>query len=188
MNNKILLRTIFLCLVYFPVSFSQSIFSSIDFDTVKAQKFDMGKMWTFENPPLDYFDETYNFRPTEEWMDKVQKSALKFGGGCSASFVSEDGLIMTNHHCIRGTLAKINNEGEDLLKNGFYAETLEHERNIPGLSVSQLMLIEDVTDEIHSAMNSVETDSAKVSAKNEKINEIKERNLKINPELDYSVT
>jgi len=188
MNNKILLRTIVLYLVYFPVSFSQSIFSSIDFDTVKAQKFDMGKMWTFENPPLDYFDETYNFRPTDEWLDKVQKSALKFGGGCSASFVSEDGLIMTNHHCIRGTLAKINNEGEDLLKNGFYAETIEHERKIPGLSVSQLMLIEDVTDEIHSAMNSVETDSAKVSAKNEKINEIKERNLKINPELDYSVT
>ena len=188
MNNKILLRTIVLCLIYFPVSFSQSIFSGIDFDTVKAQKFDMGKMWTFENPPLDYFDETYNFRPTEEWMDKVQKSALKFGGGCSASFVSEDGLIMTNHHCIRGTLAKINNEGEDLLKNGFYAETPEHERNIPGLSVSQMMQIEDVTDEIQSAMNSVESDSAKVAARNEKINEIKERNLKINPELDYTVT
>jgi len=188
MNNKILLRTIVLCLVYFPVSFSQSIFSGIDFDTVKAQKFDMGKMWTFENPPLDYFDETYNFRPTEEWMDKVQKSALKFGGGCSASFVTEDGLIMTNHHCIRGTLAKINNEGEDLLKNGFYAETIEHERKIPGLSVRQLMLIEDVTDEIQSAMNSVESDSAKVAARNEKINEIKERNLKINPQLEYSVT
>lgn len=188
MNNKIFLRTIFLCLIYFSVSFSQSIFSSIDFDTVKAQKFDMGKMWTFENPPLDYFDETYNFRPTEEWMDKVQKSALKFGGGCSASFVSEDGLIMTNHHCIRGTLPKINNEGEDLLKNGFYAETIEQERKIPGLSVSQLMLIEDVTDEIQSAMNSVESDSAKVAARNENINEIKERNLKINPQLEFSVT
>jgi hypothetical protein len=74
------------------LSSAQSYFG-VDFDTVKAQKFDMGKMWTFENPPLDYFEETYNFKPSKEWLDKVQKSALKFGGGCSASLISEDGLI-----------------------------------------------------------------------------------------------
>ena len=187
MNYGIYFQATIFCLFYLTVSFSQSIFTGFDPDTVKAQKFDMGKMWTFENPPLDYFDELYNFRPTEEWLDKVRKSALKFGSGCSASFVSEDGLIMTNHHCIRGTLAKINNEGEDLLKNGFYAETPEDERKIPGLFVSQLMLIEDVTDEIQSAMNTVESDSAKVALRDEKINEIKERKLKINPELDYKV-
>ena len=82
------------------ITFAQTYYG-INPDTVKAQKFDMGKMWTFENPPLDYFEKEYGFKPSAELLEKFQKSALKFGGGCSASFVSEDGLIMTNHHCVR---------------------------------------------------------------------------------------
>ena len=67
---------------------AQSFYYDIDFDTVKAQKFDMGKMWTFENPPIDYFEELYGLRLTKEWFDKVQKAALKFSSGCSPSFIS----------------------------------------------------------------------------------------------------
>ncbi len=168
------------------LSSAQSYFG-VDFDTVKAQKFDMGKMWTFENPPLDYFEETYNFKPSKEWLDKVQKSALKFGNGCSASFISEDGLIMTNHHCIRGLLRDLSTDEMDLLKYKFYAENQEDEMKIPGLFVSQLMMIEDVTDEIQSAMNEVVSDSEKVVIKNQKIEEIKERYSKQNAELSYNV-
>ncbi|MBT8380583.1 MAG: S46 family peptidase [Ignavibacteria bacterium] len=159
----------------------------VDLDTVTAQKFDMGKMWTFENPPLDYFEQTYNFKPSEEWLEKVQKSALKFGRGCSASFISEDGLIMTNHHCIRSILRDMSTEDEDLLRNYFYAQELEDEKIIPNLYVNQLLMIKDVTDEIKSAMNLVESDSAKVAAKEEIIEKIKERNEKTNPELNYRV-
>ncbi|HEY6625682.1 MAG TPA: S46 family peptidase, partial [Ignavibacteriaceae bacterium] len=124
---------------------------------------------------------------TKEWLDKVQKSALKFGNGCSASFISEDGLIMTNHHCIRGLLRDLSTDEMDLLKYKFYAENQEDELKIPRLFVSQLMMIEDVTAEIQSAMNEVVSDSAKVVMKNQKIEEIKERHSKQNTELSYNV-
>jgi len=170
-----------------PSIFSQNYYYGIDFDTVKAQKFDMGKMWTFEHPPLNYFEETYNFKPSTEWLDKVQKSALKFGNGCSASFVSENGLIMTNHHCIRSLLRDLSTEERDLLKYGFYAEDLEEDLKIPGLFVRQLMIIEDVTSEIKAAMITVDSDPEKVSVKNQKIEEIKNRYSEKDPELSYEV-
>ena len=185
--NKMIITIICIFSFYqFPIS-AQSYYYGIDFDTVKAQKFDMGKMWTFENPPLDYFEENYDFRPTQEWLDKVQKSALKFGNIGSASFISEDGLIMTNHHCIRGLLRDLSTDEMDLLKYKFYAETQEEELKIPGLFVSQLMIIEDVTKEIQAAMNTAETDSGKVVRRNEKILEIKTKYSEKNSELNYEI-
>ena len=186
MKKNLLILSCLLFLFKLNVT-AQSYYYGIDFDTVKAQKFDMGKMWTFENPPLDYFEELYNFRPSKEWLDKVQKSSLKFGNGCSASFISENGLIMTNHHCIRGLLRDLSTDELDLLKYRFSAETQEDELKIPGLFVSQLMMIEDVTEEIQSAMNEVVSDSEKVVMKNQKIEEIKGRYSKQNAELSYNV-
>lgn len=185
--KKIILTITFYLFIHQFAASAQSYYYGVDFDTVKAQIFDMGKMWTFENPPLDYFEKLYNFKPTEEWLDKVQKSALKFGNGCSASFISEDGLIMTNHHCIRGILRDMSTDEDDLLKYKFYAETLEDEMKIPKLFVNQLIMIEDVTDEIQLAMNTVATDSEKVAKRDEKIGELKERYYKVNPELEYKV-
>ena len=141
MKFKIFLYTlVFLIILFTPFSFSQQYYG-IDLDTVKAQKFDMGKMWTFEHPPLDYFEKEYNFRPSDEWLEKVRKSALRFGYGCSASFISSDGLIMTNHHCVRGILSGLNRANEDLLRDGFYAESLDEERKVPGLFVDELMVV-----------------------------------------------
>lgn len=62
-------------------------------------------MWTLEDVPLSWFKEAYDFEPSAEWLQQAQLSALRFGGGCSASFVSPRGLIMTNHHCARGNVA-----------------------------------------------------------------------------------
>jgi hypothetical protein len=186
MKNKTPITACLLLILQLSLT-AQSYYYGVNFDTVKAQKFDMGKMWTFENPPLDYFEENYNFRPTQEWLDKVQKSALKFGNGCSASFISEDGLIMTNHHCIRGLLRDLSTDELDLLKYKFYAGTQEEEMKIPGLFVSQLMIIEDVTEEIQSAMSEVSSDSEKVVMKNQKIEEIKGRYSNQNAELSYNV-
>jgi hypothetical protein len=120
----------------------------INLDTVKAGKFDTGKMWTFEHPPLDYFRSEYNFTPTNDWLDHVRMSALRFATYCSASFVSEDGLVMTNNHCARESIVEVQEEGEDLNETGFFALSINEERKVPGLFVDQLVLIKDITDEI----------------------------------------
>lgn len=153
----------------------ESGYSWLNLDTVKAGQYDMGKMWTFEYPPKDYFQKEYNFKPTQEWFDHVRKSALRFANYCSASFVSADGLVMTNDHCGRESVSDVTKEGEDLMKNGFYAETLADERPVPGLYVDQLVLIRDVTDEIQSAMDKGSTDEAKTAIEDSVINEIKKR-------------
>ena len=123
--------------IYFLLIFLVSIIAinsqtKVDYDSVKAQKFDNGKMWTFDYPPTLYFEETYDFSPDEEWLKDVRLSALRIPG-CSSSFVSEDGLIMTNHHCSEGHRNKVQQEGEDLSKTGFYAASFEEERQVPGL-------------------------------------------------------
>lgn len=157
-------------------SISSTVYQGVLLDTVKAQQFDTGKMWTFDFPPLDYFEQAYNFRPTQEWLDDVRMSALKFGTWCSGSFVSEDGLIMTNNHCSDFLLQALQKEGEDLLATGFYAEKLEDERKHPTLHIDQLLSIQDVTSEVQSAINMGTTDEEKTKFKADKIKELQEQN------------
>lgn len=127
-------------------------------DEVEPGRFDQGKMWTFENPPVAYFEEAYGFTPTQEWMDDIRKSALRFATWCSASFISENGLIMTNHHCSRGVVASVMKEGEKFDDEGFYAATLEEERRVPDLFVDQMVMVADITAEV--ANSTLEVDSA----------------------------
>ena len=82
-------------------SSNQTGYSWLNLDTVKAGKFDTGTMWTFDFPPKDHFSQTYDFTPDDEWFNHVRLAALKFATYCSASFVSGDGLVMTNNHCSR---------------------------------------------------------------------------------------
>jgi len=132
---------------------------SVDLDKVEPGRFDQGKMWTFENPPVEYFQEAYNFTPTDEWMEDVRKSALRFATWCSASFISEEGLIMTNHHCSRSVVGSVMNEDENFDENGFYAETRADERRVPDLFVDQLVVLADITDEV-KALTGISEDSA----------------------------
>ena len=157
---------------------SNIIAGGINLDTVKAQRFDTGKMWTFDNPPVKYFQEAYGFNATPEWLEKARKSALRFASYCSASFVSEDGLVMTNHHCGRESVTEVTRTGEDLHKTGFFAQTLQDERPVPGLYVDQLVLIQDVTKEVQDAISAAKTDAEKVNAKKDKISEIEARTRK----------
>lgn len=147
--------------------------STINYDTVKAGQFDNGKMWTFDFPPTDYFAQAYHFNPTKEWFEKARLAALRLPG-CTASFVSEDGLVMTNHHCARGSLERVQKEGEKLVEDGFYAPTLADERKAP-VWVDQLVVIEDVTKEVMDAYDSGTTDSAKTANRMAKFRDIQER-------------
>ncbi len=145
-----------------------------DITSVQAGQYDNGKMWTFDYPPLDHLRETYNFAPDEAWFEKARLGALRLPN-CSASFVSPFGLVMTNHHCARGSVAQVSQPGEDLLADGFTTTSLAEERAVPGLYVAQLVALDDVTDEVYAALEGAETDAEKASARQEAINAITER-------------
>lgn len=136
--KRLLLPVIFTCFIS-GLKYPQQTLSSQEF-----YKNDFGKMWTFENPPLNYFRTEYEFEPTNEWFDEVRKAALNFSNFCSASFISQDGLIMTNHHCVRSHIAKIDNA----LRDGFYARQLSDEIKIPEFFVDQMIIVKDITDSI----------------------------------------
>ncbi len=120
--------------------------------------FELGKMWTFENAPKEYFKKEHGLELTDAWLDSVRLSYLKFGGGCSSSFVSPRGLIMTNHHCSRGFIAKISPPGEDWVKNGHIAKTLAEEVPLPGLACRQQVGMEDITERMNAGINAQDSD------------------------------
>ncbi|MEW6196312.1 MAG: S46 family peptidase [Bacteroidota bacterium] len=168
------LMALYVCF-FVGIAQAQSIYEPTDLSKIKSSIEEMGKMWTFDAVPVDQFEKLYGFRPTEEWLDDVMKSALQFTNGCSAAFVSADGLIMTNHHCGRHVLPGLSPEGENYLQDGYYAGTFEKELKVKDLFVDQLLMIEDVTKEVIDAMNSGATDVEKVQIKNKKIEELQKK-------------
>jgi V8-like Glu-specific endopeptidase len=111
---------------------------------------ELGTMWTFENAPLDYWEATYGFRPTQDWLDHVRQASIRIPG-CSASFVSGDGLILTNHHCARGCIAANSTPENDYVIDGFYAATHAEEKVCPNAFADVLVGIEDVTTRVRAA-------------------------------------
>jgi len=130
-----------------------------------AGRFDNGKMWTFEYPPLDYFAETYGFSPDSAWFVSARLGSLRLPN-CTASFVSENGLVLTNHHCARESVSQVSREGETLLDDGFYASTLADERAVEDLYVDQLIAQVDVTEEIDAVADAArDSVSEQISAR-----------------------
>ncbi len=160
-----------LVLVFAFISSTALFAQNSDEITAESDIFDTGKMWTFDYPPTEYLNETYDFLPTEEWFEDVRLSALRIPG-CTASFVSEDGLIMTNNHCSTWHRDRVQKEGENLAETGFLAETLEDERKVPNMYAEQLAFIVDVTDEVNQAISSGKNDEEKIKNKEDKIKEL----------------
>jgi len=124
--------------------------------TAQTRK-ELGRMWTFEAAPLGWFQQAYDWQPTEKWLESARLASLRLGNFkadgnhsyfCSASFVSGHGLIMTNHHCARDSIVKVQGDS-DWLKDGFYAGSYEGEIKVPGLIVSQMVAQKDVTKEVN---------------------------------------
>jgi hypothetical protein len=113
-------------------------------------RFDLGRMWTFEYAPAEYFSTTYGFAADSAWFARARMAALRIPG-CSAAFVSEDGLIITNHHCVRGSVNAISRKGENLLDSGFVAATPADERKLPTMIADQLLAAVDISDEVNTA-------------------------------------
>lgn len=109
-------------------------------------------MWLFSNPPRKILKEKYQFDPTDEWLAHLRLSSVRFNSGGSGSFVSSDGLVMTNHHVGADALQKMSTKDKDFIKTGFYAKTREEEVRCLDLELNVLESIEDVTSRVNAAV------------------------------------
>lgn len=109
-------------------------------------------MWTLDNLPVAYLKEQYDFTPTPEWMRHVQLSAVHFGGG-SGSFVSPNGLVITNHHVAMGQLQKLSTPQKDYIRDGFRAANQAEELRCPDQELNVLVSMENVTQRVVGAVD-----------------------------------
>jgi hypothetical protein len=112
-------------------------------------------MWTFDNPPLKQLAAKYNFHPSQAWLDHLRLASVRLNDGGSGSFVSPNGLLLTNHHVARGQLQKNSTAEHDYLRDGFYAATPDAEMKSPDLEVNVLVGMEDVTARVQSAAKGI---------------------------------
>lgn len=134
-------------------------------------------MWTFDNLPLKVLKEKYGFEPTQEWLDHVRLASVRFMDGGSGSFVSPNGLVMTNHHVGVGQLQKISTPEHDYVATGFYAADLADELKCADLEVNVLVGMEDVTERIKDSVKPDMSASEALKAREAVIAKIEKESL-----------
>lgn len=105
-------------------------------------------MWTLDNLPRTDLEQTYQFKPDQKWLDQARLASARLAGGCSGSFVSPDGLVLTNQHCIIGCVSDLSSPEHDYVNNGFLANKRPEEKQCPGAEINRLESITDVTARI----------------------------------------
>jgi hypothetical protein len=131
---------------------------------ISAANADEG-MWTFDAFPAAKVQAAYGWAPNQAWLDKVRAASVRLTGGCSASFVSADGVILTNHHCIAGCAEQNSTATNNILKNGFVAATRERELKCAGQQAEVVTSIRDVTADVKGAVGSATGEPA-IKARN----------------------
>lgn len=129
-------------------------------------------MWVFNNLPLETLKTRHGFTPPPGWADHLRSSAVRFNNGGSGSFVSADGLIMTNHHVAADTLAKLSTTAKDYYKEGFSAQSHDEEIKTPDLELNRLVGIEDVTDQVNAGVTGDMDAAAAATARRKAMSEI----------------
>src|SRR4051812_34737022 len=108
-------------------------------------------MWTYNNFPKNKVAQKYGFTPSDKWLQEAQLSSVRLAGGCSGSFVSPNGVVMTNHHCAHSCIEQLSTSKVDYVKSGFYAPDLKDEIKCPEIELNQLEQISDVTARVTGA-------------------------------------
>ena len=108
-------------------------------------------MWTLDNLPREAMAEAYGFTPDQAWLDRAMRSAARLAGGCSGSFVSPDGLVLTNHHCVISCVQDLSSKEHDYVDNGFLATSRKDEMQCPGMEINRLEAVTDVTERVQNA-------------------------------------
>jgi Peptidase S46 len=121
-------------------------------------------MWPFNAPPLKQLKEKYQFEPTTQWLEHLQRASVRFNSGGSGSFVSANGLVITNHHVGADCLQKFGDERHNYLRDGFYARSRAEEKKCLDLELNVLMSIEDVTARVNGAVKAgMRSDQASIA-------------------------
>ena len=134
--------------------------------STNAARADEG-MWTFDDFPAGKVAAKYGFTPTQPWLDKVRLASVRLAFGCSGSFVSSSGLVMTNHHCAQGCISQLSTGGADYNRDGFYAAATAEEKRCPAQEIDQLITIADVTARIKTAERGLSASAANTARKAE---------------------
>ncbi len=113
-------------------------------------------MWLLNGFPTAKVKSKYGFEATPEWLKHVQLSSARLAGGCSGSFVSANGLVMTNHHCAHSCIEQLSKAGRDFIESGFYAKSEADEVHCPEIEVNRLEKMTDVTNEVNQATHGLE--------------------------------
>lgn len=118
-------------------------------------------MWTLDNLPTQRIEHDYGFAPDAAWVDRLMHASVRIAGGCSASFVSKDGLVMTNHHCAAQCVEQLSNAAMDYAQDGFLAKKRLDEVRCPEIELNRLEQIRDVTDQVTSATRGLQGEAYK---------------------------
>ena len=135
-------------------------------------------MWTFNNVPRAEIKKKYGFEVTDEWLNKVRLASVRFNNGGSGSFVSPNGLVLTNYHIVEDIVGEVSTPEKDLAKEGFVAKTRADEIKAPSLELNVLQSIEDVTARVNGAVKAGATDAAAFAARRAEIAAIETESLK----------
>ncbi len=135
-------------------------------------------MWLFNSLPKERLEKQYQFKPTDAWAKSLQLSSVRFSSGGSGSFVSSNGLVLTNHHVASDTLFKLSTPNRNLIDDGFLAKSLAEELPAPDLELNQLVEIQDVTKQVQAAVKDGMSADDAAKARRAVMGEIESESLK----------
>jgi hypothetical protein len=135
-------------------------------------------MWTLDNMPMKQLKEKYDFVPTPAWLEHIRLASVRIGDGGSGSFVSPDGLVLTNHHVALGQLQKVSTAQKNYVADGFYAPTPADEIPCPDVELNVLISMENVTAKVLAAVKKGMDPVKALEAKKAAIAEIERLSLK----------